>query len=431
MTGKDMLRELEGLDPEFILEAAPDTARKPSRGPVYKRLIACAASLALIVGALGLVGFDNVYAAVRDLLAFIPGVGIQNSDDTTIYTYDPQRVTVESEGKVARLLRASFADGKLSLTVHVQGAEVFPKDTVFYVNGTAYDGRQADYHIGIASDQSGGMAEDSTMLEVTLPMEPPRETDRYELAVSGFADTLAFSMMPCETYEQLCQIGPTQRRNGIAITATAHRTGNELVVWCYETREEGASRDTLCGIGNPANGAYSLRSFLTTQSGTLHDISYGIRLRNRMVFRLAETDETATLHIPYLAMLRQEEAKLSVNIPQSYGKHQVEASAAVSLGSIRVVSAERAPYDQDDSKDALLLQLAYDSSETAMRMYSVEYDIAGSPISAIMPDGESGTTKHIEVIVDKGQANLDIAIGGIYYYLMGQYSLKLDIKTLP
>ncbi len=431
MTGKDVFRELGELDPELVLDAAPDAVPKRTTGPIYRRLIACAASLVLILGALAMVGFDNVYAAVKDLLAFIPGVGIQPSGDAVIYTYDPQQARIESNGKVARLLRASFSDGKLEFTVHIQGAEVFPRDTAFYVNGVAWDPGKVDYHIGIASDETGGMPEDSTMLELTVLMEPPKERDRFQLEISGFAERLAFSMVPCQTYEQLYQIGSTARQNGIAITATAHRTGNELVVWCYETREPGAAQDELLGIGSPANGAYTLRSWLHTESGILYDISSGIRLRNRLVFQLAETDETATLHIPYLAMLRREQAKLSLKLPQACGTTQMDASVEVSLGTVRVVSVEHTQYHLDASKDRLLIQLAYDSAEETVRLYSMDYEIEGSPVSAIMPDGESGTTKYIEVIVPKGQTRLDMQIRGIYYYLMGEYSLDLDIQELP
>ncbi len=409
----------------WVRENTEETAKSRALHPIYKRLIACAAIFALVIGAFSMIGFDNVYAAVRQWLSFIPGFGIQASAEQSIFVQIPIVERTEGQSANAQILRGAYCNGTLSVTVHIDGKAIYGKDFSFYVNGEPYD-VGSNYSLAVGSGPAVGYH--SAMLDIAIPMDKPGTDDLFEIEITGFEKRLAFKMKPCQTYAQLCEIGPTVTKNGITLTVTANRVGNELIVWCYETREEGATSDSVLGYGSPVNGAYTLLRYIETESGPIQDTTTGLRLTNRFVYRLEEGDHTATLHIPYLSMFRKVQADMKVSIPLGYKSEPTNVIAKTDLGVIRVISVERTSYEHDGSKDKIMLELCYESNDPLQKIYSFEYDIKGNYISAIAPDGESGTTKWIEVIVDKDTDALEFSIGGIYYYLMDEYEFELDIQ---
>ncbi len=412
MTGKDIFEELGGIDPEMVLDAAPT-----QRIQFPRRIAAIAASLAVIFCLLWGIGFENVYAGVRELFSFIPGVGIRE-EQGAVYAWEPATGRLENEGMTAQILQACYMDGMLSVTVEVDGMALWGEDFSFYVNGAAqplHDGDSFFYSLATASDGS--------MLAFDIPMEAPKEQDLFEIEIRGFHGRLAFTLTPCKTYEQLQEIGPTVTKNGISLTATANRFGNELVVWCYDTRWNSATQDTLMGIGQPINSAYDLLRYIETESGHIQDVGSGWRLRNRMVFQLQEGDKTAVLHVPYLAMYRQEKARATLRLPDT--KSTPNIAIETSLGTIRVESMERFP--EGENKDRIRILLAYDNQSEQERMYSIGYQISGGLTDYFSVTTSDGTMQELNVIVDKNAASIKLQISGIYYYLMEEYVIPLEI----
>ncbi len=424
MKNEDIFLELGNIDPELIDDAAPGERKLlPFRQrPAFKRLIACAASVLLVVGVLTMVGFDNVSAAMRQLVSFIPGVGIEPAG-SVIYTLQPITGKLENGDDSAQVFRATYSGGQLSVTVQIDGRSIYNEQFHFYRNGVLVDlqGGESPYY-------SLATSSDSSMIDFAIPMEAPDEEDRFEVEIDGFEGRLAFTMRPCETYEDLQEIGPTVTRNGISVTATAHRNGNELVVWCYETRDESATDDLLCAFGMPGNGSNVVMKYVETESGKLFNSASGWVLVNRSVYQLADTDTTATLHIPYLSMYREEKGKAKISLPKSYGMHHSDIAIETSLGEILITSVERKPSGSDPNEDIILLEFAYENRREEERIYHFSYEIDGKMSGAMIADPEAGVVRYIEVLVDKDETKLDFSISGIEYYLMGEYEIELDIQ---
>ncbi len=424
MKNLDIFQELGNIDPELIDDAAPDssdTIRFHQR-PGFKRFIACAASILLILGAISFVGFDNVSAAMRQLFSFIPGVGIEPAG-SVIYTLQPITGKLEDGDDSAQILRATYSAGNLSVTVHIEGRSIYNDQFQFYLNSTQIDlHRGDDYYYSLA------VSSDSSILDFAIPMDAPNKDDRFEVGIDGFEGKLTFTMRPCENFQDLREIGPTVTLNGISITATAHRNGNELVVWCYETRNEHATDDLLCGYGMPGNGSNVVMKYIETESGKIFNSASGFVLTNRSIYQLLDTDTTATLHIPYLALYREERGKTKISLPKSYGINESGTNIETSLGQILIASVERKPSQNDPSKDIILLEFDYENSSEMERIYHFSYRIDGRMSGAMIADPEAGVIRYIELSVDKDETELDFSINGVEYYLMGEYEIELDIQ---
>ncbi len=424
MTNKDILRELGELDAELVLKISPEesTAKRPAIQSVYKRWIACAAMLAVLLGVFSVVGFGNVYAAVRQWLSFIPGFGVQTTLEQSVFIQLPITEKVENAGTEAELLRAGYCDGTLTVTVHIDGAVIYGQDFGLYVNGEPV---RVGNHYSLAVASASDVGHDSAMLEIAVPMAAPIAEDRFEVEIAGFAERLAFSVKPCQTYAELCEIGPTVTKNGITLTVTANRIGDELIVWCYETRTAEATQDPILGYGSPVNGSNVLQRYLETENEALQDTAAGWHLPNRFVFQLSKDDTSATLHIPYLTMFREVQEDLKLSLPTGYGTIASDCRIRTDLGSICITAVERSASERG-SKDTVILYLSYENHDLQRQIYSLSYDIKGNYAFATVPDGESGTAKCIKVFVDKNTDALEISANGIYYYLMDEYEIELD-----
>ncbi len=443
MTSQHILRELGYIDPTWIEQAEPHEARgtevpsalsatPPSTPPSTvvvsvtrptrvwrfpRKLIACAVSLALIVSALSVVGFDTVSAAIRSLFSLIPGVGIEVvDDDFEVYAYEPVCGRVTAGDLYADVLRASYAKGLLNASIYVSTG-IMSEDVRLMINGEPCPLTTEHVQLAYSSDAS--------ILEFAVPTGTPTDTDLYEIRITGFEVPLSFTLKPCKTYGELCEIGPTVTRNGIILTVTADRVENDVVIWYYETRSDNATKDRLAGFGTPANGSNNLRRYMETDNGIVSEKHEGWGLSARSVFEVNETDRAAVLHIPYLAMYRAETGSYRLTLPKDYTTVQTDYTAKTSLGVIKIVEIERTPDADNPDRDIVRLKLDYENKDDNQRIYDLAYAV--DAINAVHYDGESGTMDVIDLWVDRDETHVRLTFDGIGYYLMEEYRFDLDI----
>ncbi len=436
MTNKDIFRELGALEPELIVKADPEAGtatNRPARLPIYKKAIAGAAALLLAISLVAL-NFEAVSAAARRLFSFIPGVGIQMELDGTAYAYQAITKEIDSETRNAKILSATYADGELSAVIQYQNKEGRSEEVALrlYKDGTP---AEADIRWSIGSEHA--------LASLTVPTDAPAEDDLFEIEFEGFSERLSFSMRACERYDELCEIGPTAVQNGIAITATAERQGNELTVWCYETRTPEATKDKLISMGIPAAGNWSakhrdddiftkadlqpssfMQRYMESESGRLTE-STGFQVKHRGVYEMAETDTTATLHIPYLAMRRDEQVKTVLTLPSEYTRIETDIAVETSLGNIRITAIEREEYKA--KQDRIHLQISFENKSETECMYALSHVLQATNQNKGSTSDES-RLQSIYFSVDKGASEHELIIDSIYYYLMGEYEIPLDIQ---
>ncbi len=422
MKNTDIFRELGGLDPDLVMNAAPaeeSKVIKPKKSfAAYKKLIACAASFALIIGLFSVIGFDNVYASIQNIFSFIPGIGIEQTGDSIIYVYDPAGDRIIQEGKSAELLVASFKDGELMLIINSKGLPLMGKDVKLTRGGIELN----------QSNTLPAVSTDSGIISLTYETSAPEKSDLFLIEIAGFEQKLSFSMTPCEDYAALEQIGPTLEHNGISLTVTAKRVGNELVVWYYDTKSAEATADSIVGFG-PIWGApdRSNSKYIKTESGKIYPQAEGWNLYNRESFMLADGDKTATLHLPFIRMSRNEDTKLKIDVPAEKGIFECESFIETSLGKIKVTQIERKENDNNPEKDILMLKLEYEDAAPNTDIVSLMYKTDKDITAAISAGEEIGRTGYIEAVIPDDTDKVTFDISAIEYHLTDEYVFELDI----
>ncbi|MDR0948351.1 MAG: hypothetical protein LBM69_02380 [Lachnospiraceae bacterium] len=402
-----------------------------------KKLVACAASFVILFTGVSIVGFDTVSAAIKNLFTFIPGVGITETASDTIYAMNPIETQLQSDNQTARIVRATYANGYLNMIAEVTSNHIeyatsvktdstdpllFYDDFSFYVNGV-----QKDYQDDV-STASLALSLNSAMLDISYKSEPPQDNDIYEIGITGFSQKLSFKLTACSSFDDIKEIGPTVIQNGISLTATAERLDNLLLVWCYPFKVTNKTNDRILGLGQPGNGSFIQTRFIKTENGRLSECFPGISLTERMLFEMPENVQTATLHIPYLSMLREEKDKLKINLPNDYSTITSEAASENSLGTVTVSKVTRAKNEHTSDKDTVKIYFEFESNNDTMRLCSFAFDADPYPSSVRAFNAETGCLDYLLLEVDKNETKVVFDITDLTYYLYGEYVIPLDIK---
>lgn len=387
-------------------------SNKVKRIYIPKKLVACVAAIAIICTGLSIVGIDNVAAAINKLFTFIPGVGIKEKSDEIVYAIAPIEEQIRAGDMKANIVNAVYMDNCMNIIVQVRGKAVYHDGFAIYVNKEPIGLEDESYSLSIASD--------STMMNISYETEAPLKDDIYEIAVAGFSEPLSFKMIPCRDYEEIMQIGPSDVHNGISIVTMTSKIEDHLIVWCYPLRASNATQDTIMGYGQ-------FEKYIETKNGQIFSNVGGWHLRDRLIFDMPESYEDATLHIPYLTMMRNEKDKLNINLPKNHTSEERDISLENTLGTIRVTEVRREPNVHESDKDTIFVKLAFDSNDQSKKLHSFEYEVAGKYIPNARHYDSDGGLEYIELYVDKNVSEVSLEITDLCYWLFGEYVIPLEL----
>ena len=389
---------------------------------IPRKFVACAASLVIIFTSVSIMGFDNVAASIGKLFNLIPGVGIVEKSESDVYIYEPIVKQISAQSSKANIVSAVYSKDYMTVTVEVLGKEALYDNFALYINRELRD---------YASDNaySLGVTSDSSILTFSVQIDTPTSDDLFEIEISGFSEKLSFKMLPCTDFDEISKIGATDIQNGISLTAKAQREENQLLVWCYPFKATNKTEDCIMGYGVPANAAYNNLRYIETESGKIFESHDGWDIAGRMIFDVTEKNQTAVLHVPYLSMLREEKEKLRVDLPEIYSTAACDTAIECSLGTIWVTEIKREANQYEEDKDTVWLKLRFDSKEDGMLFNSFDYASNGKSSSCAKHfNGENGCLEYLEVNVDKNESKISLDITNLYYYLLGDYVIPLDIQ---
>lgn len=406
------------------------TEQKPKEGFfTSKKLAACGLALAIVFLSMSIVGFGRVGAAIKNVFTFIPGFGIETEAKEVIYTAAPLKKQVKASGITAGIVHAVYSDGYLSATVEVNktsknGNLGIPHydDFKLIINGEEKDFLKAPSNSNLA------WSENSAMLFISYKTTAPTADDVFEIEINGFTERLSFKMKECESYSDISKIGPTEIRNGISITTSSEIIDDKLVIWCYPYKIATTLKDSIVGIGQPANGSYEKERYVETEKGRLTPVTDGWSIRNRLVYNISANHKSAVLHIPYLAMYREESKKLKVTLPSGHTELESGKTLKTSLGKIKVEKVVRTQNEYDKNKDTVYIYFAFEGINDIVRPYSFNYTVGKDTSGAYHFDAKTGSLDYIEFSVSKNQKSVTLDISGIYYYILDEYVIPLDIK---
>lgn len=392
--------------------------------PLRKAPAIAAAVLILLLSTLAI---PSVRAAVGRLFTFIPGVGISEQGDTVVYTMKPiiRMTDVESgygrKPYQALLDNAVYSNGYLCVSITINGKYVDYKSLILYG-----DNEKIKYSGSSSWGSGAGGVEASYWLWVES--NEPDSSVCYEVEIPGFPERLSFTLEKCLEYEDLAQIGPTDTQNGISITTTASRSENQLIVWCYPLN---TTKDRITGIGAANPSAWKSEAHIETESGFIGVYNKsGMRIMERFVCDMPEGDSSATLHVPYLTFVRDENKKVTIHVPTDYSAVDSDISVEFSLGTVRITKIERKPSEYDGKPDVLKIDFTLDSSDSNMVFSSFDLrDKKGRWVGGMKRfNDEIGCLQFIETDIGDNVKKFTFEITDLCYYLLGEYVIPLEIK---
>ena len=450
-----------GGEQAFQLDESRVLGIEPTRNKVWALRKAHVAAAVLLVLIISVVAIPQISSAFSRLFSFIPGVGIVEKSDILFYVMSPVVREVESDDlKAAAILgNAVYSSGHLNISVTINGWYVgetnveleqrlrnLSNNFSLFING-----EQCDFQ----STASATMDSALSGLQMWIMMNTPNSDDLFEVRIEGFSTPLSFTIIACQDYNDLADIGPTDTHNGISITTTTYRDNNKLIVQYYpfNTRQ-----DWFIGFGNPLPANYKTwvnETYIITGNGLISVNSTDINSSGTtFVFDMPSDDDSATLHIPYVTMWRHEEKKITVPIPQDYSFIECNVSVKTSLGTIRVTGVERAPSLDDTGGEVLRIYFDFDSNEDGVLLGSIlDYQLH-YPKSWVKPridphiyeDGrrpaipdwlftndyydDSNCLEYIEIgFLEYGKPAKNLSLTTLYlgYYLLDEYVIPLDI----
>jgi hypothetical protein len=395
-----------------------------------------AAAMLLIASTLAI---PPVRAAITNVFTFVPGIGIVKDADGPIYAFSPGVGRIEEEGVVAEIEAAYYQNGELIVSIIGTGRYIGNPEYTLYAKGVA---------VGIEVGGGGISGGSAVTFEGRLryKTEPPVSGDAYEVEIKGMSQRLTFTMEPCLDFDDLAKIGPTDTQNDISITTVSERYGDILKVWYYALNE---TSDEIIHYGyniyeNPDWYPEFVERYgmnhIVTDSGFVSRrtyTSYGFFSPRGNVFlqtfEMPAEDSGATLHLPFLTMIRHEKKKVSVDIPKGYEAIKCDIPFEFSLGTMRVTKVERI----DDSNrggatnknmDSLVISYSLESKEPNMVFRGIHFTSSGynSEYSKGI-DETTGCENYIAVSVKKNATKYSFTVGDLEYFLLGEYVIPLDI----
>jgi len=396
---------------------------------IPKKLIACIVAFAIALVSIPVVGFDSVSAAIGKIFNFAPGVGITEKNNDTLYVFNPIVRQTPLNTLKATIVNARYINNYLLLTVMIDGepfydirlGKVFSYDDLtsndlnLYINGslTSYD-----------EDASAQLLRDtrSILFNFSCGIAAPKDSDIYEIEITGFPKRLSFALLPCQDYADIAEIGPSDIQNGIPVLAFSDRVGGQLFVWCYSFN---ATTDTILRYGYPQHGFYS-NSYIATERSII-TANESFLVSSCLVFAMPENYQTATLHIPYLSMSRSENYEVSIKLPKGYSATECNISIKCSLGTIRITEVKRTQ-SENPFHDRIDLKIVLDSNDDNIVFDAFDYHMKdGGAISSLSLSTE-GRTEGMSIWMENDVDWISFTISTLYYRLLGEYVIPLDIQ---
>ena len=329
------------------------------RAFVLKRTLAAAVILILVISILAI---PQVSSAFVQLFSFIPGFGIVEKSNISFYIMNPivSKIEDNSAQVTAKLDNAICTAGSMNITISVNGWYIGETDIELERGLQRYSENFALYINGEKCNfQSTSSAEIGTAmsrLSMWVQMETPNSGDLFEVSITGFSQPLSFTFVASQDVNDLAEIGPTDTHNGISITTSSRRDEDRLIVNYYPFN---TTKDWLCGFGSAIAGVknpdlWKSEAYIVTESGfTCFDTVSAAEIYQTFIFDIPVGDKSATLHIPYLTLMRREEMKITVPIPREHSVVECDFSVRSSLGTVKVIEVERLPHPDGGASEIL------------------------------------------------------------------------------
>lgn len=374
-----------------------------------KTLIAAAASLAIIIGSINIIGIERVEAAIKQLLQYVPGYNVLVEKDEGIVLALHQEVYYEKDGTYVKITAASKIDDELTLTIesnYKDNQEVLLKDE----------------KNNILSPKGWGIAGGGEFWKGEYLFKVEGEHTEYSLIMGDLE--LSFKLEKTKEVEDFLQLGPYGQDKGISIVAIKKPMGDKLMISLLNRSEEKIivdypfAENLLTTVWNPTLNIEKTMYLIDRDGNKTYPTipsSFG-NLMSDFYFHTADK-EGLKLVLPYVK-INYPDLKTDIIRIQTPGDGEVEKiDKILNLGKfeINIIDVRR-------EEDEIIISLKANSTEDEILDDIRIRGISGYGI------GLNEETGYTELFVDKKEAGKRFSI---YFespttLLLGNWEIDLD-----
>lgn len=419
------------------------TGLTKSRGVLKKIAATAAAAIVLLAVSTAVMGVENVAEAFSRLFGFIPGYGIVENNQNIKYIALESILKAENDKAIMTVRTVLAEKGTLGISYEIEKKDFSESKTIeekqqveellrkeamkkpdirLSVKGKEY--KSSSFSTG------GGGKLENTYINFKIPEELINDKTSYTLIDNQYGLALDFTLKPCASYESLKEIGPTDVKNNISITAVPKRVGSRLEVELYTVNK---SNFNIYSYAKDNDKGYKGMDIgLITNSGRReYKTPEGFMgANNRFYFDLSPEDSKMVLNIPYLIVESDESSSVSLTVPDEGRILKLNKQIAFKDSTMIITQVEKVTRPEN-KYGALRICLAYKNTNPQMILKNTSFNRAN--ILGVTKGGgymsdvdENGITTAIEYELEQGENDkLRLNISRPQYYLLGDYNLEV------
>lgn len=414
-----------------------------SRGVLKKIAATAAAAIVLLAVSTAVIGVENVAEAFSRLFGFIPGYGIVENNQNIKFIARESILKAENH-KAIMTVRTVLAEkstlgisyeiekkdfSETKTTEEKQQVEELLRKEAIKKPDIRLSVKGKEYKASSFSTGGGGKLE-NTYINFEIPEELINDNISYTLIDNQYGLALDFTLKPCASYESLKEIGPTDVKNNISITAVPKKVGNRLEVELYTVNKSNFNIYSYAKDNDKGYRGMDM-SLITNGGRRGYKTPEGFMgANNRFYFDLSPEDSKMVLNIPYLIVEGGESSAVSLTVPEEGRILKLNKQIAFEDSTMIITQVEKVARPEN-KYGALRICLAYKNTNPQMILKNTSFNRAN--ILGVTKGGgymsevdENGITTAIEYELEQGENDkLRLSISRPQYYLLGDYNLEI------
>ncbi len=418
-----------------------------SRGVLKKIAATAAAAIVLLAVSTAVVGVENVAEAFSRLFGFIPGYGIVENNQNIKFIARESILRAENHKAIMTVRTVLAEKSTLGISYEIEKKDFSETKTIdekqkqleellrtqamkkpdirLSVKGTEY--KSSSFSIG------GGGKLENTYINFEIPEELINDNTSYTLIDNEFGLKLDFTLKPYASYESLKEIGPTDVKNNISITAVPKKVGNRLEVELYTVNKSNFNIYSYAKDNDKGYKGMDI-SLITNGARREYKTPEGFMgANNRFYFDLSPEDSKMVLNIPYLIVEGDGSSAVSLTVPEEGRILKLNKQIAFEDSTMIITQVEKVTRPEN-KYGALRICLAYKNTNPQMILKNTSFNRAN--ILGVTKGGgymsevdENGITTAVEYELEQGENDkLRLDISRPQYYLLGDYNLEIGGK---
>ena len=415
-----------------------------------------AAAVICLLAILGIVGRAPIQAAFEKLFHYLPGAGIYTNDaENTMYRAEMITDHFEENGVKMRLKNVYGENRTVKFEVELRGDDLgkgilegrseskhLELLEEKYQMTLSYDGKEqvlSSAKVAFSGSRNEGKFVMYSM-GYEVQMENPAQT--YEVHIAGFDSVLSFTLVPDTGMVQPENIGASQTKNGITVTAGAEVTDDGIWFEYYVLSDERLAETDKSYRFTAITLPYGYFRWNDVPEAELYQQRYIMNGKGEMLYPRGHrwkddvengqrilyegTAEDFPLTFYQAAFTGVGEERKTVKIPVPKTSEKLEKTIDFPYGTVTLEQIQTKPAD-----DVNELEIIYriQPKEGKRKMYGVFMQVQAAVQNdanelTIFPE-EDGTY-HFPVKISEETKEITLELYDPYYWIVDDYTLVIE-----